>query len=85
MVTTTIRWEDKELNDVKQAAKRVGLPVALFVKSLALAKIRYAENMFDPVLKRELLLAKQESEDVDTFMSAEDFLTDLKAHSKNDN
>lgn len=37
-VATTVRWDTTELADIKAAAKRVGLPVSLFVKSIALSR-----------------------------------------------
>lgn len=80
-IATTIRWENQELNDIKRAAKLVGLPVALFVKSIALSRIRGAEEIYNPVLKRELLLAEEEIEngEFDIFNSKEELIADLKS------
>lgn len=81
-ITTTIRWDPEELNDIKKAAKRIGLPVALYVKSLVLAKTRHVQDFYDIALQSEILLAKKEAKEghVDTFNSKEDLLDDLKSN-----
>lgn len=80
-MTTTIRWAADELNDIKAAAQQLGLPVALFLKSLALSKVRQAEHI-SPHAQKQILQAEEEIKrgDVDTFESTEDFLSDLTSH-----
>ncbi len=80
-ITTTIRWENQELNDIKKAAHLVGLPVSLFLKSIALARIRGVEEIYDPILQRELLLADEEIEngEFDIFNSKEELIANLKS------
>jgi len=82
-VLTTIRWEEVEIQDIKTAAKQVGLPVSLFIKTIALSKVRNCENL-SPTLTNNLLKAKQEIEnnEFESFSSAEDFLKNLKTRIK---
>jgi|GEM_PF-4382095 len=83
-ITTTIRWNHSELEDIKQAADQVGLPVALFLKSLALSRIRLQRDLYSPELTQEILIAKKQAErgEVETFTSAKSFLKDLRKHAK---
>ena len=84
-ITTTIRWEPEELADVKSEAKRIGLPVALFIKSLALKKVRgIIEVDASPELIKELEEAEKEIEngEYETFDSMEELLDDLSKYIK---
>jgi hypothetical protein len=85
-ITTTIRWNQDELEDVKKSARLVGLPTSLFLKSIVLEKVRNQDEKYSPNLTKKILLTKEEAEkgDVDIFNSKEEFLNDLKLH-MNDN
>ena len=50
-ITTTIRWNATELDDIKKAAKCVGLPTSLFVKSIALAQVRNKKTYSDTLTR----------------------------------
>jgi len=80
-ITTTIRWDQDDLSAVKKAAKKIGLPVSLFVKSLVLTKINETNYQPTPKLLSDLLSAKQDLEngDFEIFESPEDFLKDLNS------
>lgn len=82
-ITTTIRWDAEELNDIKQAAKGVGLPVALYVKSEALKKARNLENQSGLAKALEEAREDLKSGQYDTFDSPEELLADLRRHLKN--
>lgn len=47
-ITTTIRWSKEELDKVKKNAQEIGLPVALYVKSTTLARVRKANKAKKP-------------------------------------
>lgn len=83
-ITTTIRWDGKDLDEVKDFAKQLGLPVSLLVKSLVLARVRKIDGFYDTVLKRELLAAKKEAElgNVDIFNDKQSLLADLNSKMK---
>lgn len=83
-ITTTIRWESGDLNDVKKAAKRVGLPVALYVKSIVLTRIRDAEEQPSIDLVKQILQAKQDlaNGDFEVFENPQDLIEDLQAKIK---
>lgn len=83
-ITTTIRWSKSELDDVKKASKDVGLPVSLFIKSLALSKVRSLSLPYDNNLVKELLLAQKDLKErnIDVFHSKEDLINDLKSNLK---
>lgn len=78
-ITTTIRWDGEDLNDVKVAAKRVGLPVSLYVKSIVLSKVRGLTNS---VMTDQILRAKQDLKngDYDVFNDAGSFLDEMNTH-----
>jgi len=84
-ITTTIRWQADELARVKAAAKKIGLPVALFIKSLALGKVNEEEideqELYSPELTSELSRAQGDAlsnKDITAFHSQKDFLASLK-------
>ena len=79
-ITTTIRWRPDELARIKVMARRIGLPVALFIKSLVLRKANEAEideqDLYSPQVVEGLLAAKKEAEEglVTKYESAEEYL-----------
>ena len=83
-ITTTIRWQPDELARIKVMARRIGLPVALFIKSLVLRKANEAEideqDLYSPQVVEGLLAAKKEAEegvDMGEYESPEEFLNHL--------
>lgn len=80
-ITTTIRWDIEELNDIKKAAKEIGLPVALYVKSASLKKARTTnrESLAEILKRADEEIAAGEYE---VFDSSEEFLKDLRRHMK---
>jgi hypothetical protein len=80
-ITTTIRWDAEELDDVKKAAKEVGLPVALYVKSEALKRARIQDQS---ALAKALVEAHEDLRGgrYDVFDSPKELLEDLRLHMK---
>lgn len=84
-ITTTIRWSKEELDKVKKSAQEIGLPVALFVKSLTLVEVNKQEPSLEII--KELMEAQKEAraQKVDTFDSVDELLIDLKKYLKRKN
>lgn len=78
-ITTTIRWDENELNRVKKEAKKVGLPVALFVKSTVLKELKKEEAIYSPKLIKAIRKAEAEIArgEYDEFDSVEEFMEDM--------
>lgn len=76
-ITTTIRWDENELNDIKKAAKNIGLPTSLFVKSIVLSNVRFGSVISHPFQKAFQEIQQGE---FDVFDSPQSCIEDLRGH-----